>query len=184
MTRQVIYISGTPCTGKTTITNELEKIFNEIYCISINEFAIGNNLVLGKDPNKGYKIIDIERLNEKLNIFIDNYINSYNLIVVEGHLSHLCDGCDKCIVLRLNPQLLKERLEARNYSDNKIRENIEAEVLDVCSIEAYEKHGNNVHEIDTTDKSVDEVLKLIKNVILDKDSFPVGNVSFIDYLLE
>ena len=182
--KQVVYISGTPGTGKTTITNELEKRIDNIYCISVNEFAFDNHLVLGEDPDKGYKIIDIEKLNEKLNIFIYDNLKSYDLVVVEGHLSHLCDSCDKCIVLRLNPRLLKERLEARNYSDEKIGENIEAEVLDVCSVEAYEKHKDNVHEIDTTDLSIDKVLELVEDVILDKTSFPVGSVSFIDYLLE
>ena len=63
-------------------------------------------------------------------------------------------------------------------------ENIEAEVLDVCSVEAYDKHKDNVCEIDTSSKSVDDVLKLVIDVILDKRVFPVGNVSFIDYLLE
>ena len=184
MTNRVVYISGTPGTGKTTITSKLRENFDNIFCISVNDFAISNNLILGEDPDKGYKIIDVERLNDELNHFIDDELESYNLIVVEGHLSHLCDGCDKCIVLRLNPRVLKERLEDRDYSDEKILENIEAEVLDVCSVEAYEKHKDNVCEIDTSSKSVDDVLKLVIDVILDKRVFPVGNVSFIDYLLE
>ena len=99
MTNRVVYISGTPCTGKTTITSKLRENFDNIFCISVNDFAISNNLILGEDPDKGYKIIDVERLNDELNHFIDDELESYNLIVVEGHLSHLCDGCDKCIVL-------------------------------------------------------------------------------------
>lgn len=181
---KIVYISGTPCTGKTTITNRLSTVFDNIYCIHINEFAIENNLVLGKDPDKGYKIIDIDKLNEKLNEHITTKLNYYNLIVVEGHLSHLCDGCDKCIILRLNPSILKERLKDRNYSESKINENLEAEILDVCSIEAYNIHSDKVNEIDTSNKSIDEVLSLVEKIILDKIDFPVGNISFIDYLLD
>ena len=37
--------------------------------------------------------------------------NNPKLIIVEGHLSHFCSNCDKCIVLRLNPLILKKRLK-------------------------------------------------------------------------
>ena len=54
----IIFISGTPCTGKTTISEELSQELNW-QLVKINDFAISNNLVLGIDDDKGYKIIDI-----------------------------------------------------------------------------------------------------------------------------
>jgi len=47
------------------------------------------------------------------------------------------------------------RLEARGYSEEKIRENIEAEALDVILVEAFE-WCEKVFEINTTEKSIEE----------------------------
>ena len=148
----VIFISGTPCTGKTTVSERLaEKLNWEL--VKVNDLAISNNLVLGIDEDKGYKIIDIDALNELLSDIISKTDN----LIVEGHLSHLCEGADKMIVLRLNPSILKNRLEERNYSESKIQENLEAEALAVCSAEAYEIYGDKTNEIDASDKSVEEI---------------------------
>ncbi len=179
----VIYISGTPCTGKTTLSNRLSEKFDDIFSISINEFVVEHDLILGEDPNKGYKVIDIEGLDDKLNDYIKDNVDE-GIVIVEGHVSHLCSYCDKCIILRLNPDILKKRLESRGYSESKILENLEAEALDVCSVEAYQKHDDKVHELDTSDLTIDEVLSLVYDIILDKKSFPVGNISFIDYIIK
>jgi broad-specificity NMP kinase len=43
---------------------------------------------------------------------------------------------------------LKKRLEKRNYSKSKIRENLDAEIFDVCLVEAKEK-GHKIKVIET-----------------------------------
>ncbi len=181
----VIFISGTPCTGKTTVATALNDYlakngFNS-KLIKINDFAIENDLVLGEDPDKFYKVIDIDKLNECLNEEIGQ--NSDSILIVEGHLSHLCEGADKMIVLRLNPEILKGRLEERNYSESKIRENLEAEALAVCSAEAYEIYGDETSEIDSSDKSVDEIRDLIISIAVEKIESPVGSIDFMEWLL-
>mgnify|MGYP002509030471 CR=1 FL=1 len=59
----VIFISGTPCTGKTTVATELNEFLSDngldSKLIKINDFAFENDLVLGEDPDKFYKVIDI-----------------------------------------------------------------------------------------------------------------------------
>ena len=55
----IIFISGTPCTGKTTVSEVLSKKLN-YDLIKVNDLAIDNNLVLGIDDDKGYKIIDVD----------------------------------------------------------------------------------------------------------------------------
>ncbi len=206
---KVVFISGTPCTGKTTIANELNSYLNNngFYSrlIRINEFATENNLIIGEDPDKFYKIIDIERLNEVLSeeiaTFKEGNPNSKGvdlsngsddvsvdsdlsrILIVEGHVSHLCEGADKMIVLRLDPEILKTRLEARDYSNSKIQENLEAEALAVCSAEAYELYDKELNEIDTSDKSIDEVLDVILDILLKDSNYPVGSVDFMNWLL-
>lgn len=199
---QVIYISGTPCTGKTTVSTKLNDYFKEndfnTCFIKINDLAIEKDLVLGEDQDKFYKVIDIDKLNLILNEEIDDFLNkssncsdfssdsssdSSNIVIVEGHLSHLCEGADKMIILRLNPKELESRLKGRDYSDSKINENLEAEALAVCSAEAYEIYGGNASEIDTTNKSIEEVIDMIINIISGQLESPVGSIDFMDWFL-
>ena len=189
----VIFISGTPCTGKTTVAIELNDYLSDngfnSKLIKINDFAIENDLVLGEDPDKFYKVIDIDKLNDCLNGEINNFLSTDNngsikVLIVEGHLSHLCEGADKMIVLRLNPDILQIRLEERNYTESKIQENLEAEALAVCSAEAYDIYEDKTNEIDASDKSVDEIRDLIIDIVSDKLESPVGSIDFMEWLLE
>ena len=176
---KAIFITGTPCTGKTTVSEILSDKLN-CRLIKINDLAIENDFVLGIDEDKGYKIIDIDALNDKVSEII---CDGDELTVFEGHLAHLCSGADKVIVLRVHPDVLRARLEARDYSESKIRENLEAEALGVCTAEAFDEYGDEISEIDATDLSIDEIVNLICDVILDKRQFPVGGVDFMDWLI-
>ena len=175
-----IFISGTPCTGKTTVSEVLSDKLN-CRLIKINDLAIENDFVLGIDEDKGYKIIDIDRLNEKVSEIISD---TNELLIFEGHLAHLCDGADKVIVLRVNPDILSPRLEARNYSQSKIRENLEAEAMGVCTAEAYEIYGEDVQEIDGSELNVDEIIDAISGIIFDEIEFPVGEIDFMSWLMD
>ena len=189
----VIFISGTPCTGKTTVAADLNDFLSEngfnSKLIKINDFAFENDLVLGEDPDKFYKVIDIDKLNICLNEEIDNFLSndksgSINVMIVEGHLSHLCDGADKMIVLRLDPSILKERLKERNYAESKINENLEAEALAVCSAEAYEIYKDKTNEIDVSGKFVKEIRDLIISIATDNMDCPVGSIDFMEWILK
>lgn len=174
----IIFISGTPCTGKTTIGEGLSLKLN-VDLIKINDFAISNELVLGIDDEKGYKVIDVE----KLDILLQKTLKDYDSLIVEGHLSHLCSGADKLIILRCNPEILEKRLIERNYSNSKIFENLEAEAMGVCTAEALERYSDKIHEIDVSDLTVDECVLKITNVINDKEKLNFGEINFMDWIL-
>ena len=178
---QVIFISGTPCVGKTTLASELSKRLGA-NLVKINELAINNNLVLGIDNKKGYKIIDIDKLDVVLGKIIDK-LDSDKLLIVEGHLSHLCSGADKIIILRVHPTILEKKLASRDYSESKIRENLEAEALDVCGVEAYETYDEDVCEINVSNLAIDEIINHVVDVIFDKKDFPFGEIDFLDWLI-
>ena len=177
--KNTIFITGTPCTGKTTVSEVLSEKLN-CRLIKINDLAIENNYVLGIDEDKGYKIIDIDALNDKVSQIIRD---SDELIIFEGHLAHLCSGADKIIVLRVHPEILRKRLEERDYSESKIQENLEAEAMGVCTAEAFDEYGNRISEIDVGELSIDEIVDLIDDVISDKKEFPVGEVDFMEWLI-
>ncbi|MBQ8018355.1 MAG: adenylate kinase family protein [Methanobrevibacter sp.] len=170
-----IFITGTPCTGKTTIASKLNGRL-----IKINDLARSHGFIIGVDEDKGYEIIDIE----KLSLYVGELINeSEELLIFEGHVTHLLDGADRVIVLRVRPEILEKRLEARGYSESKIRENLEAEALGVCSAEAYDRYGEEVHEIDASDLTVDEIVGQVEKIIAGQVTCPVGEIDFMDWLI-
>ncbi len=177
--RKTIFITGTPCTGKTTVSEVLASKLN-CRLIKINDLAIENDFILGIDDDKGYKVIDIPALNEKVSELIGG---SDELIIFEGHLAHLCDGADKVIVLRVRPEILQSRLEARNYSESKIHENLEAEAMGVCTAEAYDIYGDNISEIDVSDLTVDEIVDVLFSIISGTKNYPVGEIDFMGWLI-
>ena len=173
---EAIFITGTPCTGKTTVASKLNGRL-----IKINELAISHGFILGIDEQKGYKVINVQKLSEYVGALIDDCDEK---LIFEGHLSHLCRGASKVIVLRVRPEILESRLKERNYSDAKIRENLEAEAMGVCSMEAYEKYGDSVIELDVSDLSIDDVADLVEDAISGNVDSPVGSVDFTEWLIE
>jgi adenylate kinase len=62
-------------------------------------------------------------------------------IVIDGHFSHEVPpaSAEKCYVTKAQLPELRKRLEARGYSAQKVKENLECEIFDVCYQEAKEK---------------------------------------------
>ncbi len=149
----IIAVTGTPGTGKTEVAKELARMFGYTY-LDLNKLAEEKKLIVGLDKKRGSKIVDTEGLKE---LFIpDKY-------VVDGHLSHYVQA-DVIVVLRTRPDLLRKRLLQRGWPDEKAGENMEAEILGVCSSEAFNT-GERVLEVDTSDCTPKEAAKTIKDLI-------------------
>ncbi|MDO5851250.1 MAG: AAA family ATPase [Methanobacteriaceae archaeon] len=175
----IIIITGTPGTGKTTISSKLaENIGAEL--VPVNKLAENENLFLGTDPKRGYQIVDIGALDKSIDDIKKRY-NDNEIIIVEGHLAQDYPNADMIIVLRCQPDILNNRLNRRNWSHNKIKENVSAEILGICSSESYESYGDIVQEIDTSKNNIDECVTLLKKIILGDISYPIGE---IDYLMD
>jgi len=213
----IILLTGTPGTGKTTISHLLaEKLGCQL--VDINHLVEEKHLYTGLDPEKDYKIVDMDALEKELFQIVgsqnaidlkkdsikdstkssikastkdslndsskDLSINSTknSCIIIEGHLSHYFPLADLVVVFRTEPDILKERLQKRGWKEAKIRENLEAEALDICTWEAHEIHQEKVHEVETTKITPEEVIDVILEIIDGKKSFPVGNIDFSGYL--
>ena len=173
----IIFLTGTPGTGKTTVSRSLKEQL-KVELVEINQLVEDEKLYTGYDENWGYKIVDIPLLCQMLNDVISK---SDGDLLVEGHLSHFCDGADVVIVLRTDPHILEKRLQNKEFNEPKIRENITAEALDICSYEAFQKYQNKVHEIDTTYKTPREIADMIEKILTGEKSYPVGEVDFSEY---
>ena len=142
----VIIVTGTPGTGKTTYAKKFAKDKNYEY-IDVKEVIKENNLSENHDDELDTDIIDTDKLN---GVLID-IIKKEKNVVIDSHLSHYLppELVDECIVTKCNIKTLKKRLVERGYSESKVHENLDAEIFDVCRIEALES-GHNVIVIDTT----------------------------------
>jgi adenylate kinase len=90
------------------------------------------------------------------------------------------------VVLRCDPKVLGQRLSERGYPDAKVKENVEAELVDVVLIEAVEGLGKDrVAEIDTTDLDIGQVAEAVERVANgDFNRYKVGSVDWSGQLLD
>lgn len=160
-----IALTGTPGTGKTTVAGLLP-----YQVIDINAL-VKAGMNFGKDPERGCLEADMGALADHL-----AKLDPDETLILEGHFSH--HFADWSIVLRLAPSALRSRLEARGYSAQKIKENLEAEALDVILVEAVQRCAR-VDEIDTTGKSPQEVAELVARIIQGKLQLPAGQVDWL-----
>jgi adenylate kinase len=151
--------------------------------VDINQLVEEKHLYTGLYPEKDYKIVDMNALEEELfKIVGERDSDEKQGIIIEGHLSHYFPKADLVMVFRTEPHILKGRLQKRDWKEDKIRENLEAEALDICTWEAHQIHGNKVHEIETTRIAPDETINIISEIIKGNKSFPVGDIDFSGYL--
>lgn len=160
-----IALTGTPGTGKTTVAGLLP-----YQVIDINAL-VKAGMNFGKDPERGCLEADMNALADHL-----AKLDCDETLILEGHFSH--HFADWSIVLRLAPPILKSRLEARSYSAQKIKENLEAEALDVILVEAVQLCAR-VDEVDTTGKSPQEVAEQVARIIQGKLKLAPGQVDWL-----
>jgi adenylate kinase len=155
-----VALSGTPGTGKTSVATMLEKQGYSI--VHLHTLAKEKHCIAGMDKKRHSQLIDIG----KLDTVIKKNYKTPSLVFFEGHVSHLLKTMDKIVILRCHPKQLQERLSEKKWSERKIKENVDAETLDVILCEAVELHSaKNIFEIDTTDKTIKEVTETIKNIV-------------------
>jgi adenylate kinase len=155
----LIGLTGTPGTGKTSVSKFLEKK-RHWKVIHLNEMIKKEHLYTETDEERDAVIADMELVRQRLEEIIGGRENE--VIILESHLAHYI--ADIVIILRAYPLELKMRRQARGYSEEKIRENIEAEALDVILVEAFE-WCKKVFEINTTGISIEETGQNIEKII-------------------
>ncbi len=168
-------ITGTPGVGKTTVSEILRRRGHKV--IDLNEIIEKNDLIVGYDEKKDTKIVDMDALDSKI---LDEFDKDDSFI--EGHLSHLLP-IDRAIILRCNPIELETRLRANKWSDKKIKENVDAEILDSIKIEAYESL-DSIFEVDTSGRSPEEIANAIEEIL--KDDYEQPKIDWLEkyeYLL-
>jgi len=162
----IIALTGTPGTGKTTVCEvikEHSQYRKQLCIIDVNKLVLDEKIYTGKDLERDTFEADIDRLMERVKQEIEKETAGRD-IMMEGHLSHFLPA-DAVIVLRAHPVALRKRLGKRkDYSFQKIKENADAEALDVILVEAAQIN-KNVFEINTTNMNLLAVVKSVISII-------------------
>ena len=183
MKKTVILITGTPSVGKTTIAQKLSDKLEALY-INLGLLVYQNNFHRGYDEKRKTIIIDEKKIKEKIKIIFDT--TEKKMIVIDGH--YAASVVPKKIVtiafvLRRNPVELKKLLEKRNFHQNKLKENLESEILDICLIDTLsEIEKNKVCEIDLTGKSTSYGISQILAVLNKEKKCEIGIINWLDFL--
>lgn len=149
----IIIITGTPGTGKTTIAKSLSEKLGLRY-------VEGKRIIEKRELKEGYdKVLDALIVDEKK---LAREFEKEDNAVIDSHLSYFMNSkkVDLCVVLRCNTRELIRRMEERKYKPEKMRENVQAEIMNVCGNDAFER-GHKVLEINTTGKKPGEIISII-----------------------
>jgi len=176
VTAMRIAITGTPGTGKTTAVEHLnlDQFDTDFEVIHLNDIIRDREFTTGRDEDRDSLVADLDAVSE--------WLDGHDEAVVESHLAHEFDA-DKVVVLRCAPDEIERRLLDRSESAESARENAESEALDVVLGHAVQNHGEEtVYEIETTDRTPEDVATEIEAVISGAREPSAGTVDYIDYL--
>ena len=175
----LVLIAGTPGVGKTTVAREVAKRLGVTY-VNVAELAVNEGLVAGYDSERGAYVIDEEAVRAKL-----RELALRGRAVVDTHVVSAVppELVEVAVVLRLDPRELERRLKARGYPPSKVLENVQAEILDACLIEAVEAFGEErTFEVDASGKSVDEVVEEVLKIVRERRGGKPGSVNWLERL--
>ena len=152
----LVAVTGTPGTGKSSVCDVLAR--HGYHVVDLD--AAAKELGLTETDEEGTILVDVEALAEKLHV-------GTKVAFLKGHYAHRMYA-NEIVVLRCHPRELWARLEARGWPVAKVRENVEAEAIDVILQEAV-ACGPPVHEVDTTatspERAAAEVLDILRGQV-------------------
>ncbi|MEM0160259.1 MAG: adenylate kinase family protein [Candidatus Micrarchaeaceae archaeon] len=168
----IIAISGTPGTGKTSVTELLK---NNYKVVHLNTLAKEKGCLKGYDRKRKVRIVDYKCLDSKIDDVPD--------IVIESHYAHLM-RFDILIILRTKPDVLRERLVKKGFSKQKIDENLEAEALGVITEESLD-FMDRAFEIDTSFITAQMAADLALKIIVERpDEYRIGKIDWSEEILK
>lgn len=155
----IIIITGTPGTGKTILAKRIATSLGYTYA-DVNSIIKKNKLTESYDKKRHCHVVNEKKLTEALHQFIEEKHQKALKkrqevkLIIDSHMAHVINPeyVDLCIVTRCGLSVLYYHLKKRGYPPQKISDNIESEIMEVCLTEAQD-NGYTPLVIDTS-KSV------------------------------
>ena len=169
----IVSISGVGATGKTVVSKLLAKELKWKF-VKLDNLAKRKKLFLYYDKERRTHVVDMKKLKKEFKKESKKYEN----IVTESLYSHFFPS-DVLIVLRCNPKVLEKRLKRKYSWPTKIKENVEAEMINLITEEAMD-FKKEVYEIDTTKKTPRQTVKTIKEILNGRTSkYIAGRINWL-----
>ena len=166
-----ILITGTPGVGKTSFATLLTDKLLENKNLNFKNINIGklvNDKKLYKNWNKEYDVPEFDE---------DMICDELEPIMLEGgvildfHSAGFLpeEWINLVVLLRCNNTQLYDRLKARGYSDKKITENIDCEIMEVTSEEVKDSYKQDIiielksEKIEDMENNLDKVINILQN---------------------
>ncbi|RKF61770.1 Adenylate kinase isoenzyme 6-like protein HBR1 [Golovinomyces cichoracearum] len=164
-----IIITGTPGVGKTSHCEVLAKNTG-LKHVSINDIVKEKGCHEGYDSKFKSWIVDEDKLLDS----IEDMIKAGGCIIDW----HACDlfpksWIDLVIVIRVNSTTLYDRLKSRNYSEEKLQENLDVEIMEVILQEARDAYDEEIiielmsDTTDELDSNIERIESWIKQWVKD-----------------
>ncbi len=168
VTGPIVALTGTPGTGKTDASARLRA--KGIAVLDLARFVGDPRFDRGADEgHHGAVTLDEGALSDHLREHLSNEVGpGTGPVFLDSHFAHEIDIVDRILILRCSPAVLAERLRRRGWPEAKVRENVEAEAIDLIlqeSLEVAELARDvgvevPIGEIDTTHRTPDETASL------------------------
>eukprot|EP00917_Polyrhabdina_sp_WS-2016_P018283 GHVP01039433.1.p1 GENE.GHVP01039433.1~~GHVP01039433.1.p1 ORF type:complete len:181 (-),score=24.61 GHVP01039433.1:756-1298(-) len=143
-TMKTIVITGTPGTGKTSICLKLKGMLKGMKHYEISSYIRDNNLYSERDTDFDSLLFDPDLLEESIKKDIIKDDNNINII--DFHCNDMFNELNILfvVVIKCKNDILYDRLNKRNYHENKIMENISCEIFNESFNEAIESYDENI----------------------------------------
>jgi len=159
-----LIITGSPGTGKTAIAKRLGKRLKHRV---VNEHDLALEKGIGKfDHSAGELVVPLNGLR----LEAGKLLGKEKDIILEGHL--LCEvklQVEAVIVLRVHPEILEARLDAKGYKAEKLQDNVFCEGIDYCKKHALRKYGKRKVFETGNEKGIKETLSNILLQLKERD---------------
>ena len=154
-TQPNVLVTGTPGSGKSTFSQALAAEVPNLQVVDISAMVRDKQLHTGWDEEYQTYVLDEDRLLDELEDEMEGGGR-----VVDYHSAELFPErwFDLVLVLRVENSMLYSRLASRGYSEKKLRENVEAEIMQVILDEAREAYRDEI------------VIELSSNTVEDMDA--------------
>ncbi|MCK4243723.1 hypothetical protein KAX03_02530 [Candidatus Bathyarchaeota archaeon] len=153
--------------------------------IDLNNLVIKEKLMLGVDKKRDTVIADLVKLSKRLNEILKS---SSKDIIIEGHYSSVIvppDIVSHVFILRKNPYNLTNVLRKRGFNEKKVKENVLAELLGICLLDAINTFGiDKVSEVDVTNITEKKTAEKILSIVDGVQKKVIGKVDWIKKLEE
>jgi len=178
----VILIAGTPGVGKSSVSKLLASRIGA-KLISLGDLVREEGLYIGLDKKRDTLVADSKKVSQRVGKIV---ACSEGDVIVEGHYAMDVvppENVQLVFVLRRDPEELREALRGRGYRVEKIRENLAAEILDVCLYDAVKICGlSKVCEINVTARRMEDVVEEMLLVLHGEKECKVGIIDWLGKL--